>query len=157
MSKYSLQNPIQYKFLYTKVINHQPTYSHKIRRNGMARSQNTTINMTKGCVVFLEHFVRRQNQLFTPKFGTYPLFYHYYWTFYLRIQYSRSLAGTYLPRITRAACTVKKQKFQIDFNTDFKLYIVMIFSCSLISKNFFEYIKSEFFTKFKFFWNAVKM
>ena len=36
---------------------------------------------------------------------TYPLIFQCYWSFYMQIQDSRSFAGTYLPRISRAACT----------------------------------------------------
>jgi len=43
--------------------------------------------------------------LFWPKVSTYPLIYASYWSFYMRIQYSRSFPWTYLPRITRSACT----------------------------------------------------
>ena len=40
--------------------------------------------------------------------GTYPQFYSHYWTRYSRFQYSRTYVGTYLPRITRSACILKR-------------------------------------------------
>jgi len=48
---------------------------------------------------------------FFPKLGTYPQNFALHWSFYMRIQYSRTFLWTYLPQITRSACTCNSLLF----------------------------------------------
>ncbi len=78
-------------------FNQKKTYSpHKLIKK-------TALLLTVFLIKIL--FTCRYNWTFLQNIRTYLPIFQCYWTFYMRIQDSRYFVGTYLPRITRAACT----------------------------------------------------